>query len=59
MARAIAAGGTCTGEHGVGLGKRHALADQAGPALAVMRSVKQALDPGGLFNPDKVAQLNT
>ena len=54
VARAIAAGGTCTGEHGVGLGKRHALADQVGPALAVMRSVKQALDPGGLFNPDKV-----
>jgi D-lactate dehydrogenase (cytochrome) len=54
VARAIAAGGTCTGEHGVGLGKRRALVDQAGPALAVMRSLKQALDPDGLFNPGKV-----
>ena len=54
VARAIAAGGTCTGEHGVGLGKQRALADQAGPALAVMRSVKHALDPDGLFNPGKV-----
>jgi D-lactate dehydrogenase (cytochrome) len=54
VARAIAAGGTCTGEHGVGLGKRRALVDQAGPALAVMQSVKRALDPAGLFNPDKV-----
>jgi D-lactate dehydrogenase (cytochrome) len=54
MARALAAGGTCTGEHGVGLGKLRVLADEAGPALAVMRSLKQALDPAGLFNPDKV-----
>jgi D-lactate dehydrogenase (cytochrome) len=54
VARALASGGTCTGEHGVGLGKRRGLADEAGPALAVMRSLKQALDPAGLFNPDKV-----
>jgi D-lactate dehydrogenase (cytochrome) len=54
VARALAVGGTCTGEHGVGLGKRRGLADQAGPALGVMRSLKQALDPGGLFNPGKV-----
>jgi len=54
VARALAAGGTCTGEHGVGLGKRRSLADEAGAALGVMRSLKQALDPAGLFNPDKV-----
>lgn len=54
VARAVAAGGTCTGEHGVGLGKRHALVDQAGAAIAVMQSVKRALDPSGLLNPDKV-----
>src|SRR5918999_1237610 len=54
VARALASGGTCTGEHGVGLGKRRGLADEAGAALAVMRSVKQALDPAGVFNPDKV-----
>ena len=52
--RAIAAGGTCTGEHGVGLGKRRALVDEAGPAIDVMRSLKRALDPHGLFNPGKV-----
>jgi D-lactate dehydrogenase (cytochrome) len=54
VARALAAGGTCTGEHGVGLGKRRGLVDEAGPALAVMQSLKQALDPAGLLNPDKV-----
>ena len=52
--RAIAAGGTCTGEHGVGLGKRRALVGEAGPAIEVMRSLKLALDPHGLFNPGKV-----
>ena len=52
--RAIAAGGTCTGEHGIGLGKRNRLADEVGPALAVMRSLKEALEPAGVFNPDKV-----
>ena len=52
--RAIAAGGTCTGEHGVGLGKRRALAAEAGPAVAAMRALKQALDPDDLFNPGKV-----
>jgi D-lactate dehydrogenase (cytochrome) len=52
--RAIAAGGTCTGEHGVGLGKRRALALEAGPAVDVMRALKRTLDPHGLFNPGKV-----
>jgi D-lactate dehydrogenase (cytochrome) len=54
VARALAAGGTCTGEHGVGLGKRRGLVDEAGPAIAVMQSLKRALDPAGLLNPDKV-----
>ena len=53
--RALRAGGTCTGEHGVGLGKRRRLADEAGPAIEVMRALKRALDPAGLLNPDKVA----
>ena len=52
--RAIAVGGTCTGEHGVGLGKRRALGEQSGEAVEVMRSLKAALDPGDLLNPGKV-----
>ena len=52
--RAVAAGGTCTGEHGVGLGKRRALAAEAGAAIDVMRALKRTLDPDELFNPGKV-----
>ncbi len=53
--RAIAMDGTCTGEHGVGLGKRAYLKREHGDdALEAMRSVKAALDPLGLLNPGKV-----
>ncbi|CCE06256.1 putative D-lactate dehydrogenase, mitochondrial precursor (Lactate dehydrogenase D) (DLD) [Bradyrhizobium sp. STM 3843] len=54
VARAIAMDGTCTGEHGVGLGKIDYLQDELGDAVAVMRSVKAALDPHGLMNPGKI-----
>ncbi|NWX68728.1 LDHD protein, partial [Alca torda] len=53
--RALAAGGTCTGEHGVGLGKRGLLLEELGQeGLDTLRSIKAALDPHNLMNPGKV-----
>jgi D-lactate dehydrogenase (cytochrome) len=52
--RAIAMDGTCTGEHGIGLGKIGYLTDELGEAVDVMRSIKAALDPQGLMNPGKI-----
>jgi D-lactate dehydrogenase (cytochrome) len=53
--RAIAMGGTCTGEHGVGLGKRAFLEPQYGVGgVALMRTIKSALDPAGIMNPGKI-----
>ena len=52
-ARALAMEGTCTGEHGVGQGKKKYLEAEHGAGVSVMRSIKAALDPLNIMNPGK------
>jgi D-lactate dehydrogenase (cytochrome) len=56
--RALEMGGTCTGEHGVGSGKKAYLRAEHGDALDVMRDLKRALDPNNLMNPGKVLDMD-
>lgn len=52
--RAIAVGGTCTGEHGVGIGKIDKVAVEQATSLPFWRAIKHALDPKGILNPGKI-----
>ena len=54
VTRAVELGGTCTGEHGVGIGKRKFMELEHGAAYELMRRIKELIDPKGLMNPGKI-----
>src|SRR5437764_618813 len=56
--RAIAMGGTCTGEHGIGMHKLDALVAEHGNAVELMKTLKRALDPRNILNPGKTVPLS-
>jgi D-lactate dehydrogenase (cytochrome) len=55
--RALAMEGTCTGEHGIGIGKQSYLAEELGEAVDLMRDLKRTFDPENLLNPGKIVAL--
>ncbi len=56
--RALALGGTVTGEHGVGVGKMRYMTAEHGPGWGVMSELKRCLDPDNILNPGKLIQVN-
>lgn len=56
--RALRLGGTVTGEHGVGVGKKRYMLEEHGDAWAVMADIKRLFDPNNILNPGKLVELN-
>jgi len=54
VSKAVAVGGTATGEHGVGIGKRKYMVDEHGRSLEWMKRIKDLFDPNGILNPGKI-----
>jgi D-lactate dehydrogenase (cytochrome) len=55
--RALAMEGTCTGEHGIGIGKQAYLLEELGESVELMRDIKRLFDPDNLMNPGKVVSV--
>jgi len=54
VTRAVELGGTCTGEHGIGIGKRKFMQQEHGEGFELMQQIKTLIDPKGLMNPGKI-----